>query len=204
MSGAKVIGLAMGVFAVMAMSPVSVIGGSSVEVSQIEFVGEWSSRPIAPNFDECQGCEVGSVAFFGTYAYEWWKYASGGTCEPGPSEHCVPCDYPTECLNDDEGDSGWDYSSPNEAIAAGFVAINCGDCYINREALEAAEMIEHHQSARELAKLIESSDGQLWLNRERNALQGNGCGSRIAFHLPLSAEFFGDITLELDRMAALR
>ena len=174
------------------------------------------SRPAWLNLrsisvDECGDCYKGSDEHAFTHKWDagWAVYTGdalcdgeiGGTPIPEAINWCIRCynGSPVWC---DAGNGSQDYVFDYEEDAYWWITsqTSCGDCDRpgeENELLYALSNEDERVRALEVADLIASSSGKFWLNLERASIQGQGCGSRTATHIPISTNMMSLIAFEL-------
>jgi hypothetical protein len=155
-------------------------------------------------FDECQECDedVACSIMFPTNCRASFVYFENddGMCS---GESCVRCNGGNPNNPGCDGNSGGeDVESESEGWDWLAGHSECGDCQGTGGTLllTAVEKQVKQKAAADLAELITSSGGAVWLNQERGAIQAAGCGKRIGLHIPLSHDLRAAVRAELDRL----
>jgi hypothetical protein len=70
--------------------------------------------------------------------------------------------------------------------------------------VETLRMQARHEAGADMAALIDASDGMVWLNEERSALQGYDCKGSVGLHIPIRAAFSGELAASLEALRSAR
>lgn len=124
--------------------------------------------------------------------YWAWFGVGGGPCLAPGDEDCYPCENLVipewDCLNGTEFPvSGYYTAEAIETVvdsACAFFPV-CTDEGRNVVQWELLESALAGGDYYRLTRLMEESEGMVFMNRERRALQGLGCGGRVSRHIPL-------------------
>jgi hypothetical protein len=151
----------------------------------------------------CQGClnEVQESPHTGFYKASMWIFSY--YCDENTEGPCVMC--PTEAVDCESYDVHWygegNHTVYNDALAEANSLLSCGDCDpVYRQFTDITSDVEQG-IASEVALAISESGGRFWINEERSAIQGLGCGAGLSIHIPISASLFSAIHQELAMIA---
>ena len=136
----------------------------------------------------CQNCYVGAL---GEPFFAYWNI-SNEECDDYQqlSWYCILCDGLEDCPTGEVENNNsyplW-FETRVEAEAYGWSQTNCGNCPgADADGLLSAAL--DRGAVFEIARLVVSSGGTVWLNEDREAIQGAGCrGTGVGVHLPIPA-----------------
>ena len=148
--------------------------------------------------DECQDCAADYYydSFEGTWV-AWIAYSQHGD---GQCLYSLP-----DCrrCNGNPGCEGFfdshNFESGPEADQWLESNADCGNC--NEGGGGSLTAAVETRDAGRLATLIAASDGAVWLNRDRRAVQGRGCAvDGVGLHVRLDVSVFAAVVAELEQI----
>jgi hypothetical protein len=152
-----------------------------------------SRGTVYAGLPQCAACDQVIVEdFSGNWVGSYILYER--ECD-GFDWYCYPCTgFGAEQCRNAGPYQHFDFSDSTQAQQWVWNQEGCGTCE-NDSQIMIPELIEF-AAVNELAHIIEASKGRVWLNRERSAIQGLGCGDVPGMHLPISihlADFISEV-----------
>ena len=151
------------------------------------------TRPEASSTPVCVGCEY-EVREAGSNPVVWYGYVEwGGPCGGSDCISCEPNSGGPGCPDGDYESEAFD----DQGTADLYGAAMCSGCGGGGSPLGELPSLVLSKDVAAIADLIRQSDGTVFINSERSAVQGLGCAGTVSYHVALPAALLAAVTVNL-------